>query len=51
VNAIDDPAAPGDFGFPEGSTDLDYRDEIYTAGPVEVTASGTTSGIDVEVEP
>jgi hypothetical protein len=51
VNAIDDPAAPGDFGFPEGSTDLDYRDEIYTAGPVVVTASGTTTGIDVEVEP
>jgi hypothetical protein len=51
VNPIDDPAAPGDFGFPEGSTDLDYRDAIYTAGPVEVTASGTVSGVDVVVEP
>jgi hypothetical protein len=51
VNPIDDPASPGDFGFPEGSTDLDYRDAIYTAGPVEVVASGSTAGIDIEVVP
>lgn len=51
VNPIGDPASPSDFGFPERLTDLDYRDALYTGGRAEVTASATTTGIDVEVVP
>jgi hypothetical protein len=51
VNPITDPTSPGDFGFPEAGTDLDYRDALYTGGPAEVEASSSTGGIDVAVEP
>jgi hypothetical protein len=51
VNPITDPTAPGDFGFPERGTDLDYRDALYTGGSAEVRASSSTNGIDVAVEP
>jgi hypothetical protein len=51
VNPITDPTSPGDFGFPEGGTDLDYRDALYTGGRAEVEASSETDGIDVAVEP
>jgi hypothetical protein len=51
VNPITDPTSPGDFGFPESGTDLDYRDALYTGGPAEVRASSNTGGIDVAVEP
>jgi hypothetical protein len=51
VNPITDPTSPGDFGFPEQGTDLDYRDEIYRAGPVAVEASQTARDIDIEVSP
>jgi len=51
VNPITDPTSPGDFGFPEAGTDLDYRDALYTGGPAEVEASSSTGGIDVVVEP
>jgi hypothetical protein len=51
VNPITDPTSPGDFGFPELGTDLDYRDALYTGGAAEVEASSTTGGIDVVVEP
>ncbi len=50
VNPITDPTSPEDFGFPESGTDLDYRDALYTGGPAEVVASGTTDDIDVAVE-
>jgi Matrixin/Carboxypeptidase regulatory-like domain len=50
VNPITDPTSPGDFGFPERGTDLDYRDALYTGGPAEVQASSDTDGIDVAVE-
>ncbi len=51
VNPITDPTSPGDFGFPERGTDLDYRDALFTSGPAEVEASTSTGGIDVEVVP
>jgi hypothetical protein len=51
VNPITDPTSPGDFGFPERTTDLDFRDALFTGGPAEVVAGGTADGIDVEVEP
>jgi hypothetical protein len=51
VNPITDPTSPGDFGFPERGTDLDYRDALFTGGPAEVEASSSTGGIDVVVEP
>jgi hypothetical protein len=51
VNPITDPTSPGDFGFPEPGTDLDFRDALYTGGPAEVEASSSTGGIDVVVEP
>ncbi|MGH9324481.1 MAG: matrixin family metalloprotease [Vicinamibacteria bacterium] len=51
VNPITDPTSPGDFGFPDGGTDLDYRDEIFTGGPAEVEPSGETEGIDIQVQP
>lgn len=50
VNPIGDPTSPPDFGFPEQLTDLDFRDALYD-GRAEVQASGTTSGINVEVTP
>ena len=51
VNPITDPTSPGDFGFPERGTDLDFRDALYTGGRAEVEASSETDGIDVVVEP
>jgi hypothetical protein len=51
VNPITDPTSPGDFGFPEGETDLDYRDALYTGGSVEVEASSSVRSIDVAVSP
>lgn len=51
VNPITDPTSPGDFGFPERGTDLDYRDALFTSGSAEVEASSLTDGIDVAVEP
>ena len=50
VNPITDPTSPGDFGFPETGTDLDYSDAVYTGGPAEVEASSETDSIDVAVE-
>jgi hypothetical protein len=50
VNPITDPTSPGDFGFPD-DTDLDYRDALYTGGPVEVEASSSVRSIDVAVAP
>ena len=50
VNPITDPTSPGDFGFPD-DTDLDYRDALYTGGPVEVEASSSVRSIDVAVTP
>ncbi len=51
VNPVTDPTSPGDFGFPDPGTDLDFRDALYTGGPAEVEASSSTGGIDVVVEP
>jgi len=51
VNPITDPASPPDFGFPTAGTDLAYRDALFRSGRAEVTPSGTTRGVDVEVQP
>jgi hypothetical protein len=51
VNPITDPASPSDFGFSDLTTDLDYRDEIFQSGGVEVIAGEETRGIDIEVQP
>jgi hypothetical protein len=50
VNPIIDPASPGDFGFSEFATDLDYE-VTFHEGRAEVTAGTTTRGIDVAVTP
>lgn len=50
VNPIGDPVSPQDFGFPP-STDLDYRDAIFQSGTAQVSPSGMTDGIDIEVQP
>lgn len=50
VNPITDPTSPGDFGFPEGSTPLDYPDALLE-GTAAVRAGQNTFGIDVEVRP
>ena len=51
VNPIMDPASPPDFGFPEFLTDVDFRDALFSARPVHVTAPTAIRGIDIEVHP
>lgn len=50
VNPITDPTSPSDFGFNDLTTDLDYEVTDH-GGSAEVNSGGTTTGIDVAVNP